>query len=233
MSASSTRLSALVLGVATGVTVGCLTARPRNPELSFAQLDVWQRELARTRGTFEAARLAGLIRARYAELFERRPRFTHRALRAHLEGRILPALALYQTLRAESSPEQAAIDETLQIIRASIEPKRRLLARLANVPNAFGLFRLVAKPLMRLGFPEEGWHVEWVEDSDRCLAMNIRDRCPYRDTFTAFGSPELAAPYCTLDDWLYAALPPSIRYQRTTTLAQGGDRCDFRYCRGC
>ena len=221
--------SLVLMGAAAGAATMAAALGRRNKPLP--QLAVWRRELATTRGRFEAARIAGLVQARYDELFASRPRFATRAVQYHLERRILPVLALYQTLRVGALSPEAALDETFALVRASSAPSRRLYALLSKTPDPYGAFRVLAKPVMRAAYPEEGWHVEWVEDSNHRIAFDIRDRCPYRDTYTAFGAPELAPRHCTLDPWLIEPVSRWIRFEQTGTLAQGCDRCDFQYHR--
>jgi hypothetical protein len=43
----------------------------------------------------------------------------------------------------------------------------------------------------------------------------------------AYGAPELMPHICAFDDWMFETLPPSIAWERTTTLGRGGNRCDF------
>jgi len=221
--------SLVLVGAAAGAVTVAMAAGRR--EKTLPQLAVWRRELAKTRGNFEAARLVGLTQARYDELFASRPRFSTRAVQGHLEHRILPVLSLYQTLLAEAPTRQTALAETIGLVKASTERTRRLFALLSKTPDPYGVFRSLAKPFMRAAFPEEGWHIEWLEDSDDRIAFDIRDRCPYRDTYSALGAPELAPQHCTLDDWVYEPVSQWIRFERTGTLAQGCDRCDFQYIR--
>ena len=79
---------------------------------------------------------------------------------------------------------------------------------------------------MQRSYPKEGWTTEWVADDEQRLAFNIR-RCLYVDTLTAYGAPELMSHICAFDDWMFETLPPTIAWERTTTLGRGGDRCDF------
>jgi hypothetical protein len=48
---------------------------------------------------------------------------------------------------------------------------------------------------------------------------------------TEYGFPELTPHFCRLDDVLAAEAAPSVRFERTQTLARGGTLCDFRYAR--
>ena len=75
-------------------------------------------------------------------------------------------------------------------------------------------------------FPAQGWDIQMMEDSHQRFAFTI-SRCFYLDVLKAYGAPELTAHFCQLDDIAYAALPPQVRWERTTTLGRGGPNCDF------
>jgi hypothetical protein len=51
----------------------------------------------------------------------------------------------------------------------------------------------------------------------------------YLDTLTRLGAQELTPAYCRVDDILYEGVSPELTWRRTTMLATGGERCDFRF----
>lgn len=216
----------LITGLAAGAALGRAFGRPsRRP---MPHLRTFQRALAATRGEVTAAILAARIQARYDALFAERPRFAHPALRLHFTYQILPGLALYQTLKEDA--EQRGVEPAAALTEASkalegMEMLARWLPQLRRVPFAFALFRRISR-LTFLLFPSAGWDIQVDEDSDQRLAFTIR-RCFYLDVLTAYGAPELTASYCRIDDIAYEALPPSIAWERSTTLARGGPSCDF------
>lgn len=218
------------LGLALGALGGFAVARRLLAPRRMPRLAVWQRALAEARGEAEAARLAARAQARYDQLYAGRPRSANRALRFHLEQGILPGLALYQTLLEESGDRQAVLAEMERLTMSALAGARRLIPLLGLLPEPFAVFRLLWRWFMRIGFPAEGWELEMVEDSQDCIAFNMR-RCFYLDTFTSYGAPELTPVYCAQDDVLFELLPPSITWERTMTLGRGHDRCDFRWCR--
>ena len=89
------------LGLVAGILGGVVLGRKLVTSRRMPGLSAWQRALAEKRGEAEAAMLAARVQARYDELCAQRPHFANIALRAHLEGNILPGLALYQVLREE------------------------------------------------------------------------------------------------------------------------------------
>ncbi len=203
-----------------------LTVPKRMPFLATAQ-----RLLAEGRGDAEAARLAGLARARYEELYAQRARLPNRVLRFHLEGGILPGLALYQTLLEEGVDRQAAIAEMERLVASLVGGLGSVMSLLGRLPRAFSIFRRVEPWVVRLGFPAEGWEMEPLQDDKECVAYNVH-RCFYVDMLSSYGTPELTSVFCGGDDVVFPRLSPSITWERTMTLGQGGDRCDFRWCRG-
>lgn len=213
-------------GLAAGMIVGRVLGRPSRR--TMPHLQTFRRALATTRGEVAAAVLAARVQTRYDALFAERPRFVHPALRTHLTYQILPGLALYQILKEDATQRGAEPATALAEASKAIE-RMDVLARwlplLQRVPFAFWFFRSIT-PLTLLLFPPAGWDIEMVEDSAQRIAFNVR-RCFYVDVLTAYGAPELTASFCRLDDVAYAALPPGIRWERSTTIGRGGAACDF------
>ena len=216
--------------VVLAAVAGLIVARRLSAPQRMPYLTLWQRRLAEKRGEAEAARLVARAQTRYDELYAQRPRPASRALRFHVERVTLPGLALYQTLLEESNDRQAVLAEMESLITSSMAGYPSLMPLLVRLQDPFPVLRRVFPWMMRLGFPAEGWDLESVEDSNDCLAFNIR-RCLYLDTLTSYGAPELTPVYCAQDDVRFAKLPPSITWERTMTLGRGHDRCDFRWCR--
>ena len=218
--------SGLVAGALGGLIVGRWLSTPRR----MPHLDVWQRAMAEERGEVEAAMLAARVQARYDDLYAGRPRFTHRALRSHLERNILPGLALYQVLGEESSDQEAVLAEVETLFGVAFVQLGKLMPLLGRRPDPFAVFRQAAHWVVRFGFPPQGWEMELVEDSDQCYAFDVH-RCFYLDVLAAYSAPELTALYCKMDDLVYESLPSSITWERTKTLGRGDDCCNFRWCR--
>lgn len=222
----------LGLSALAGLAGGWLLARRQSAAAVMPHLVVWQRELAKTRGTVAAALLAGRIQTRYAELRAHGPRFDQPALREHLLTGILPGLALYQVLREEHETQLAALAEVETLFAAAYVGQSALFPLVKRLPASFAIFRAASKWVLRRSFPSAGWGMTLVEDTPECIAFDVRDRCLYRDVLTAFGAPELTAVFCKMDDLVYARLAPQIVFTRAKTLGRGDECCNFRYCRG-
>lgn len=216
------------LGLAAGGLIGFTVGRRSATPHPMPHLRIWQQALARERGEFQAAVLAGRVQARYDALCASRPRFPKRILRLHLDMLILPGLALYQTLLEETDDVVAVLAEMESLFESTFSRFFRFMLFTDRAPWSFALFRRTARTILKHVFPAEGWETEIVEDSDRAFAFNMVN-CFYLDVLTAYGAPELTPVYCRMDELLYETLPPMILWQRTKTLGRGGDCCDFRW----
>jgi hypothetical protein len=136
------------------------------------------------------------MQARYDELYTHRPRFSHPALRQHLEEGVLPTLALYQTLRKENNYQETVLAEIDRIVVAMVERsgRRKLVQLMGRLPDPFAVLRIANRWAMDHVYPPEGWRFEWVEDSNQCIAYDARE-CFYVNVLTAYGAPELT-PHC-------------------------------------
>lgn len=204
-------------------------------EMTAKSFSTWQAFLTRERGESSAADFMRRVRERYEELLKQAPILlppTRESVlsRVHLRENILPGLALYQSFLEESDPS-TAFDRTGKLLEAEVSSEaRRMRLAFRLIPRRwqFQLFRLLLKKQMAAEFPEEGWDFTWTEDSPTRVAFDAR-RCFYLNTLTAYEAPELTPVFCACDEWEARGFPPSIRFERSTTLARGGERCDFCY----
>ncbi len=186
----------------------------------------WQGHLADDMGEVEAAALMSRVQARYDDLYAHRKHYENRALRKHQENTILPSLALYQVLREDGLDEETALMRIRDLLILKVLPGRRQLEFFGRLPLIFTLFRLGTKLKMQRVFPEEGWDIEWLEVSSERVAFNVH-RCFWLEVLADYDATELVAQSCYTDDVLFDGASPYISWERTQTLARGGELCDF------
>ncbi|HEX9133697.1 MAG TPA: L-2-amino-thiazoline-4-carboxylic acid hydrolase [Ktedonobacteraceae bacterium] len=220
-------LCGLAMGTAIGTSIAITQRMARHHRMP--NLKTWRRALIEKHGEVQGAILAARAQARYEALYNERPRFTHPALRWHLEQNILPGLALYQVLSKENIDRDAVLSETGSLLAIGSRALTKFVNMYRYLPLPFLIMRQIFRASL-LAFPQQGWDIDQIEQSERSFAFTIH-RCFYLDVLTAYGAPELTAMYCRLDDLLYAAWSPSIRWERTKTLGRGDDCCDFRWSR--
>ncbi|MGZ3645723.1 MAG: L-2-amino-thiazoline-4-carboxylic acid hydrolase [Ktedonobacteraceae bacterium] len=220
-------LCGLAMGTAIGTSIAITHRMARHHRMP--NLKIWQQALIEKHGEIQGTILAARTQARYEALYNERPHFTHPALRWHLEQKILPGLALYQVLSKENNDQGAVLAEVGSLLVLGLRVFTKFVNMYRYLPLPFAIRRQILRASL-LAFPQQGWDIDQIEQSERSFAFTIH-RCFYLDVLTAYGAPELTALYCRLDDLLYATLSPSIRWERTKTLGRGDDCCDFRWSR--
>jgi hypothetical protein len=165
------------------------------------------------------------VNIRYRELYEKQRLPKNRALRRHLIEGILPGLAFYQVLRENGESQESAlkiIDQAFERLFSDKFARMKLLGRLRFI---YPLLRLYIKSAMRK-YPPEGWKVEWLQNDQKAVRFDMKS-CFYFDTFSKYGTPELTASFCQVDDFVYGHMSPYIKWQRSKTIGRGATHCDF------
>ena len=164
-----------------------------------------------------AARLAQL-RAENADASKKKQR--------HLEGQILPGIAVYETLQTVMPRNEA-----LQTVHGYVEQRawklKKAFLKLMRIP---GLYRKVpgifCKETPKLFGETAGFAAREIQTSGGVWRIDMT-RCPYHDACVRYGCPELCPSFCDSDDITYNGLHPKLAWLRTKTLGRGGDCCDF------
>ena len=146
-------------------------------------------------------------------------------VRFHTENKIFPAAAIYLTLK-----ESIGQDDAYRVIEdatfKTADAAAKKLATLLRLPGMRSLFVKIWDPLTRKMFGENsGFQNVFYPKKKGEYRMDVVS-CPYNRYFTELGCPELTKISCGADDHVYGDLP-GLKFERTTTIGRGGERCDF------
>jgi len=151
--------------------------------------------------------------------------FLSGGVRFHTENKILPAAAIYLTLKESIGQDDAfrVIEDATYKTADAAAGKISVLLRL---PGMRSLFVKIWDPLTRKMFSEKsGFKNVFYPKKKGEYRMDVVS-CPYNRYFTELGCPELTQISCGADDHVYGDLP-GLKFERTSTLGRGGSRCDF------
>ena len=143
----------------------------------------------------------------------------------HTDNKIFPAAAIYLTLKETVGQQEAyRIMETASYTTA--DAIARKLAPLMRIPPVRSLFIRMWDPLTRKLFGEKcGFRNVFYPRKKGEYRMDVIS-CPYFRYFSELGCPEVTKISCGADDHVYGSLP-GLKFERTTTIGRGGERCDF------
>lgn len=146
----------------------------------------------------------------------------------HLNNTILPTAAIYKALLDTDAPNALAV--THEALIGLCQMANRAMRVLLRIPGMKGLFmRLLPKMALNMfgrecGFDYANYHADKTQ-----LEMDMTF-CPYCKYARLLGCEALMPTFCESDFATYGNLP-GIRFERTSTLGTGGDKCDFRFIR--
>ena len=147
-------------------------------------------------------------------------------LQRHLEGQILPGIAVYETLLTVLSK-----DEALSTVHGYVEQRawrlKKAFLKLMRLP---GLYRKVpgifSTQTPKLFGETAGFAAREIQTTGGVWRIDMT-KCPYHDACVRYGCPELCPSFCDSDDITYDGLHPNLVWRRTKTLGRGDDCCDF------
>ena len=147
-----------------------------------------------------------------------------------IEKRAIEALAIAPVIRAVS--QRIGRDEVLAILQE------------VNQQEAFQRGGSMAEKMDRKGIEElvdevagwgRGgvWEMDVLEQTSTTYFFNVT-RCPYYEKYRELGLEEFGVGFsCCRDEPFARGFNPQLRLERTKTIMEGADHCDFRYYLGC
>lgn len=147
-------------------------------------------------------------------------------IKNHLTSNLFPTMAYYKALLDASYTK----DKALFYVRKETTKAATIIQiknhKLTKIPFTYLLYRKAIKKVMKKSYPKEGFETEWICCNKKEIHFNMR-RCIYRDLTKKYGCEELCTVFCENDNITFKGLMPKIRFERTKTLGQGQDMCDF------
>ena len=149
----------------------------------------------------------------------------------HLSKNILPGYACYRVLLDAGIEQGKAIGFVERLLCDSAQGMGRLCKLLSRKKYGFPVFDALFNLGFKTGFPKEGWTIEWIKHNKKCIRFNITS-CMYCEELKKRNALELCKAFCKMDHITYDPLAPSVIFERKSTLAEMGEKCDFCFRKG-
>jgi len=146
---------------------------------------------------------------------------------SHLDRREVQAPLVASLIRAfcEAFGTEEALAVAREVIRKDAVRSGRSLAEEVGGNSLEDLLKLVTNVWAEDGIME----VEDIRLDEGTLSFDVT-RCGYAEMYRRLGLEELGTLMsCSRDFPFQNGFNPAIRLKRTTTIMEGGERCDFRY----
>ena len=154
-----------------------------------------------------------------------------RAIKRHMLASMLPLIAYHLTLQKDGFSKEEAYNQSLNLAQSVAIKDAESYKKLGQMPFAYQIFKLACKKKMKQGFPEEGWEIEWIRYDQEEICFEMK-RCIYHEIVSKYQCPELCTVFCANDVTVFGAMAPNIIFERTQTIGEGKNVCDFHFCNG-
>lgn len=142
--------------------------------------------------------------------------------RRRIEAEITGHLYREMAERFGTDAARAVVDAAIR--KAAVAHGEKLRADLGHMPD-FRDFEAI----LPAWTAEDALEIEVKEASADRFAYDVT-RCRYAETYKAMGLADLGALLsCNRDAAFCVGYNPDMTLTRTTTIMEGGERCDFRY----
>lgn len=175
--------------------------------------------------------LYSLMCQKYTGLCEREIKHENDEMNEHVFKRILPTIGIYTTLMENGFTKEKARVFAHDEIQRNARYKAAENAKLVKMPFTYNLFKLFAKSHMKKKYPIEGFTVVWKRHDNSEIHFDIV-RCIYKELCEKYHCPELCTVFCQSDITAFAGYRPKIRFERSGTVGEGANCCDFHFIRG-
>ena len=150
-----------------------------------------------------------------------------KAVKAHTHGDIFPCISLYGALQRAGIDRQAAeafLDRSWSLLA---QPKARSMQLMCKIPGVYKLMPRIFWVVTVQQFGEKAGFRATFYPTDSTRVKFDMTRCLYCDVCRRFGVPELIKVFCHTDDVTDGNIHPRLCWNRTKTMGEGGDVCDF------
>lgn len=150
----------------------------------------------------------------------------NRMIGMHIRRNILPGYACYRALLNAGIDSQSAVAFVEAELCRSVQPMSRLCHRLSDKRWVYPLVTVALRFALRRAYPKEGWTIQNQNLSNQSAYFEMTT-CLYCEELKKRGALELCPAFCQTDHASYDSLVPGVVFTRNTTLAEGGEVCDF------
>lgn len=145
---------------------------------------------------------------------------------SRLERRAVEALAIAPLVRAVA--ERLGHGEALSLLAAVNQQEAYQRGRRAAAESGEDVIAALVRDVAGWGRGGE-WEMTVLERTSTAYCFDVT-RCPYAEKYRELGVEEFGvALSCCRDEPFARGLHPRLSLERTSTLMEGADRCDFRY----
>ena len=150
-----------------------------------------------------------------------------KALQAHTVMQLYPAIALYKSLLSAHIEKEKAVDIIDDCLCTVAQVSAKQFRTILKFPGLYKLLPRIYKWMTVNKFGEEVGFKQKFYPTDSTRCKFDMTHCVYKDYCQLHGCPEILRCFCHTDDITSGNMHPKICWNRTQTMGEGAEYCDF------
>lgn len=150
-----------------------------------------------------------------------------RPVKNQTEKNLFPCLALYEGMQTAGISREEALAFLDESWSRMARPKARSMQIMAKLPWICSAMPGIYQKVTLGQFGEAAGFQAVFYDLGKKRCKFDMTRCLYCDVCRKYGCPELVPCFCHTDDVTSGNIHRRLKWNRTKTMGEGGDVCDF------
>ena len=190
------------------------------------RFEAMQIEVARHFEKEQGERITCAMKAEYDQLCQKFE-IQKDPMEKHKRNNIYPVVTAFHALIEEGMTRDEAAAFSNDCFLVLMEEPKKMIQKMMKIPGAYHLMPTLWKKLMPKLFSPASGFVFNIHPTGKDRVRFDMEACPYLQACRELDCMELAPTFCATDDLCYGNMHPKLIWNRTKTLARGGNLCDF------
>lgn len=148
-------------------------------------------------------------------------------VKAHTELKIYPMISLYHAMQNNGINKDEACNFLDKNLSLMAEKDAKSIRTMLTIPFAYRLMPKIFKKVTLSQFGEKAGFKAKFYDTDKTECKFDMQKCLYCEVCNKYNCFELVKCFCHTDDVTDGNMHPRIHWNRTKTMGEGDDVCDF------
>lgn len=140
------------------------------------------------------------------------------------EKYVLPRISWYKALLENNIEQELALSFIWQYLLLTSKRKQQVMKILGKLPFlGYAIFRRMMYKALQC----DAWDNDFIRYNKKSFCFNTK-RCVYKELADFYNCPEITPLFCNIDHVLFDNMQ-TIKFERSQTLGEGGNMCDFHF----
>ncbi len=146
----------------------------------------------------------------------------------YTRGKIYPCIAILDAQVQNGVSREEAIAFNFKFIEWRSYEGAKIVSKIMKIPGVYKKMPVFFGNMTKKKFGvKQNFEATFYEVSSKKMRFDMT-KCPYADLLKRYGYPEITKAFCRGDDIVYGNMHEKLVWERTKTIGDGNECCDFK-----